>query len=278
MRRYRPVLALSLLLILAPLASAQDALSAARALYAAAQYEDALGAFNAIKAREVMGPETALGVEQRRAFCLLALDRKADAQAAIAAVVDLDPFFLPGEDDMAPKFRIAFRDGRRRALPGALDRLYSRAKSAYDARNVVDAAGGFTRVLALLDDPDLTLEPGPRGDMRLMSQGFLGFTRSASPLFDAAARNVAAPVPLRTGANVPDRLRPAASPKTVEVDLVLTAQGTVESATVREPDAAGLAPQVVRAVLDWRYSPALRDGVPVRYRMVVQVVIPPRGL
>ncbi len=278
MRRLRPVLALWLLLVVAPLAAAQDALSAARALYAAAHYEDALNAFDAIKAREVMGPEAALAVEQGRAFCLLALDRKADVQAAIAAVVDLDPFFLPAEDDTAPKLRNAFREGRRAALPAALDRLYSRAKSAYDARNLADAAIGFTRVLALLDDPDLTIGPGPRGDMRLLSQGFLGFTRSASPLFDAAAKNVIAPVPLRTGVTVPDRVRPAGSPKTLDVDLVLTAQGTVESATVRDPDTAGLAPQVVRTVLDWRYSPALRDGVPVRYRMVVQVVVPPRGL
>lgn len=273
----RSGLAVWLLLLLAPPAGAQDALSAARTLYAAAQYDEALGAFDAMKSRDVLTPEAAVAVEQGRALCLLALGRQPAAQAAIAALVDLDPFYLPGEDDTAPKIRTAFREGRRTALPDALGRLYSRAKSAYDSRNLPDAAAGFSRVLALLDDPDLALDAGPRASMRQMAQGFLGFTRSASPLFDAAAPHVTVPQPLRTGIDVPDRVRPAAAAKSVEVDVVLTTQGTVESAAVRDADADGLAPQVVRAVLDWRYSPALRDGVPVRYRMVVQVVVAPRG-
>jgi hypothetical protein len=278
MSTLRPGLALWLLLCLAPIAGAQDALAAARALYAAAHYEEALGAFDAMKSRGLPTPEAAVVVEQGRALCLMALDRRTEALSAIAALVNLDPFFLPGDEDTAPKLRNAFRDGRGRALPDALDRMYSRAKGAYDSQNLVDASIEFSRILALLNDPDLTLDPTPRSDMRRMATRFLGLTRSASPLFDAATKNVTAPVPLRTGVQVPDRVRPAESPKTVEVDVVLTAQGTVESAVVLNPDAAGLAPQVVRAALDWRYSPALRDGVPVRYRMVVQVVVPPRGL
>jgi hypothetical protein len=208
----------------------------------------------------------------------MALDRRADALSAIAALVDLDPFFLPGDEDMAPKLRTLCRAGRRGALSDALDRMYSSAKGAYDKKDFVDAAIVFSRILALLDDPDMTIDPTPRADMRQAATRLLGLTRSANPLFDAAAKNVTAPVPLRTDIQVPDRVRPAKSPKTIEVDVVLTAQGAVESATVREPDSAGLAPQVIRAALDWRYSPALRDGVPVRYRMVVQVMVPPRGL
>jgi hypothetical protein len=274
----RPVLALWLLLSLTPLAGAQDALSTARALYATAHYEEALGAFDAMKARGLPTPETAVAVEQGRALCLMALDRRADALSAIAALVNLDPFFLPGDDDTAPKLRNAFRDGRRGALPDALGRMYSRAKNAYDSKKFVDASVGFSRILALLDDPDVTLDPTPRADMRQMAKRFLGLARSASPLFDAAAKSLTAPVPLSTGVQVPDRVRPAGSPTTMNVDVVLTAEGTVESAVVLNPDSEGLSPQVVREALDWRYSPALRDGVPVRYRMVVQVVVPPRGL
>ncbi len=276
MRRLLPVLACGLVLILASLAGARDELSAARALYAEARYQEALSAFDAMKTRGALEPGAALAVEQGRAFCLLALDRQADARAAIAAVVELDPFFLPAEDDTAPKIRNAFRDGRRAALPAALDGLSSRARNACLRGDLADAATGFSRVLALLDDPDLTLAPGPRANMRLVAQALLGYSRSASALFDATAKDVTAPVPLRTGVDLPERARPAASARTIEVDVVLSAQGTVESASVREPDAAGLAPLVVRAVLDWRYTPALRDGAPVRYRMVVPVVVPPR--
>lgn len=273
----RPGLVLWLLLFFSPLAGAQDALSAARALYTSARYEEALGAFDAMKSHGVPTTAAALAVEQGRALCLLALDRKADALAAIAALVNLDPFFLPGDEDMSPKLRNAFRDGRRRALPDVLDRLSRRAKDAYDAGNLFDASTGFSRVLALLDDPDVTLAPKPRTDLRLMAMEFLGLTRSASRLFDGAAKNVTAPVAIMTDVQVPDRVRPADSATTMGVEVVVTAQGTVESAVVRDPDSAGLAPQVVRAALEWRYSPALRDGVPVRYRMVVRVVVPSRG-
>ncbi len=278
MRRLLLGLVPVLLLTLGPRALAQDPLSAARALYAAARYEDALSAFDAVKSRGALAVETAVAVEQGRASCLLALGRQADAQTAIAALVDLDPFFLPREDEIAPKLMSAFRDGRRQALSGTLDRLYARAKSAYDSRNIVDAAAGFSRWLALLDDPDLTLDAAPRVDMRLTGQRFLGLTRSSSPLFDAAAKRLTAPVPLMTTVSVPDRVRPVSSARTVAVDVVLTAQGTVESAIVWDPDLVGLTPQVVQAVLGWKYSPARRNGVPVRYRMVVQVLILPRGL
>jgi tetratricopeptide (TPR) repeat protein len=275
MRRLRPGLALWLLVILAPLAGAQDALSAARALYAAAQYDDALAAFDTLKSRGVLAPETALAVEQGRAFCLLALGRQADARAAIEAVVNLDPLYVPGEDDTPPKIRAAFRDARRSALPDVLDHLYSRAKNAYDSKNFIEAAAGFSRILALLDDPDLTLEPGPRSDMRAMAKGFLGLTQTTT-LFDAAWKEVTPPVPERTTIDIPRSLGPIGAAATLAIEVILTAQGKVESATVRTPDTSGLAPLVLRAVQAWRYRPAVREGRPVRYRMMVQVVIPPR--
>jgi hypothetical protein len=277
MRRLLSALAPAILLTFTSPVHAQDALSAARALYSAARYEDALGAFDAMKSGDQLTPDTALAVEQGRAYCLLALGRRADAQTAIATIVNLDPFFVPGEGDTPPKLRAAFRDARRRALPDTLNRMYSRAKAAYDGKDFVSAASAFSRILALLHDPDLALEPGPGADMRLMAMQFLGLTQSASPLFDASSKNVTRPVPVQTTVAIPDAVRPAGAARTMEVEVVVTAYGAVESATVRQPDAAGLAPLVVRAVLEWRYRPALRAGKPVRYRMVVQVVIPSRG-
>ncbi len=277
MRRLRPGLALWLLMILAPLAGAQDALSAARALYAAAQYDDALGAFDTLKSRGGLAPETALAVEQGRAFCLLALGRQADARAAIEAVVNLDPLYVPSEDDTPPKIRAAFRDARRSALPDVLDHLFSRAKNAYDSKNFIEAAAGFSRILALLDDPDLTLEPGPRSNMRAMAKDFLGLTQATTTLFDAAWKEVTPPVPERTTIDIPRSMGPIGAAATLAIEVILTAQGTVESATLRTPDTSGLAPLVLRAALAWRYRPAVREGRPVRYRMLVQVVIPPRG-
>ena len=163
----------------APL-GAQDGLSAAQALYADARYEEALKAFDALKAAGGQPPRTALAIEQGRAFCLLALDRGADAQQAIETVLHLDPFFKPAEDDTSPKIRGVFRDVRRRALAGVLQEVYARAKQAYERKAYDEAVVGFGQVLALLDDPDLVLDAGPRADMRLVANAFEDLAKAAS--------------------------------------------------------------------------------------------------
>jgi hypothetical protein len=278
MKRLLITFATLVLVVLALPVHAQDALSAARALYAAARYEDALAAFDAMKSGGQLTPKTALAVEQGRAYCLLALGRTADAQAAIGAVVTLDPLFLPSEDDTPPKLRAAFREGRRLALPDAIDRVFSRAKAEYDGKDFVHAAAGFSLILALLDDPDAGLQPMARTDMRQMAKELLGLTQTAVPIFDASSPDVTPPVPVQTTVSLPDAVRPTDAAATMEVEVVVTTQGTVESATVKEPDTGGLAPLVVRIALQWSYRPAVRNGTPVRYRMIVPVVIPRRSL
>jgi tetratricopeptide (TPR) repeat protein len=284
-------------------------LSAAQALYAAAQYEDAIRAFDALKAGGDLAPGAALPIEQGRALCLLALDRKADAQRAIEAILELDPFFQPAEEDAAPKIRAAFREVRRRVLPAAVQLLYSRAKQAYDRKAFDEADAGFTRVLALLDDPDLTLESGARADMRLVAKAFGDLARAAaapppapvvpasppaaagtaqpaaaSPAADPAASiygvsspDVSAPVPLRTDVNIPSSLRPVGVTREVIIEVVISAAGTIESATVRQSPESVYNAFVTRSAMDWRYKPARKAGVAVRYRMLVKVLIAPPG-
>lgn len=139
----------------------------------------------------------ALAVEQGRAFCLLALDRKAEAQKAIEAVIDLNPFFQPGPDDATPKICAAFRDVRRRALPGTIQQIYSRAKQAYDRTRYDEAGAGFEAVLSLLDDQDLTLDSSARADLRLVATGFADLTRAAAapPPTPIAPASTQAPAP-----------------------------------------------------------------------------------
>jgi TonB family protein len=163
----------------APL-GAQDGLSAAQALYAEARYEDALKAFDALKATGGQPLRTALAIEQGRALCLLALDRGADAQQAIETLLRLDPTFKVAEDDTSPKIRAVFRDVRRRALAGVLQEVYERAKLAYERKAYDEAVAGFGQVLALLDDLDLVLDAGPRADMRLVAKAFEDLAKAAS--------------------------------------------------------------------------------------------------
>src|SRR5437588_3372767 len=79
------------LLTVAPTAVAQkNSLIAARELYMAAAYEDALAALNGLRDSSGRGEKSL--VEQYRAFCLLALSRAAEADAAVEEAVAAAPF------------------------------------------------------------------------------------------------------------------------------------------------------------------------------------------
>jgi TonB family protein len=174
--------ALSLLLMLAAEApaGAQQDFAAAKDLYTAAKYEEALALLDRLKEAEPESPDAALGVEQYRAMCLLALNRRAEAEQAIEAIADLDPFYQPAEDDAAPWVRAAFRETRRKVLPAALQRLYGHAKDAYNKKDMAEAVVAFGRVLKVLDDPDLSVDKAALGDMKLVAQGFIDLALAAA--------------------------------------------------------------------------------------------------
>lgn len=307
-------LVLMVLTVAAP-ARGQDVLAPPQKLYLEAQYDEALKLLDEVKAGTSLASETALRVEQLRALCLLALDRKADAQLAIEAILDLDPLYRLSEDDASPKIRTAFREVRKRALPAALERVYSRAKQAYQRKSYAEAVAGFARVKTLLDDADLTLSAEARTDMALVTQGFLDLAEAAAPpppppssaqppppaapasggsptpprvdpvartpmarpLYDSASAGVTPPSPVRVGFQIPDPMKPSGSPREAVVEIVVAINGSIESATIRQPAGSPYDALVVQSAESWRYRPATKDGAPVRYRMLVKVVIPPRG-
>src|SRR3954470_23817867 len=90
-------------------AAAQDSIDAARELYAAAAYEDALAVLNRLHPADRPAIE-ARSIEQYRAFCLLALGRAPEAERAIAAVVTGEPLYQPQQADVSPRVRSMFSD------------------------------------------------------------------------------------------------------------------------------------------------------------------------
>lgn len=304
----------SLLALVAARAGAQDPLAAARELYASAQYEEALKALDALTASPP-SPAIALAVQQQRALCLLALSRKADAERAIEAVLDIDPFYQPGEDDAAPWVRAAFKEVRERVLPGALQQLYGRAKQAFDRKAWPEASAAFTDVLKLLDDPDLTLDKGAQADMRLVVQGFLDLAKAAAQMavptppapvqdlaaaakpaggdaatppapatppendttvYDVTASDVVPPLPLRQSLPIPDSQRPFGSDRKGSVEIVIGVNGQVESANIRQTLGPNYDALVLQTAATWRYRAAMKSGKPVRYRRLVLVIIEAR--
>src|SRR5262245_47054263 len=158
----------------------QDALSAARDLYASAAYEDALAVLNRVPEANRPADE-ARALSQYRAFCLLALGRTAEAERAIETMITRDPAYQPPAGEMSPRVRAAFIDVRRRVLPAIIQQTYAQAKTAYDRKEFEVAAAGFGHVLEVMSDPDLAGLAGqpPFSDLRTLAGGFRDLAASA---------------------------------------------------------------------------------------------------
>ena len=171
-----------LFLLLAPFpAAADNTLAAARDLYAAAAYEEALTILNQLSEGTHV-PDEERAIQQYRAFCLLALGRTADAEQAIAAVVAVQPRYQPGESDVSPRVRTTFAEVRRRVLPTVIQQQYAIAKSSYDRKNYAEAAERFNYVLDVMNDPEVrpvAAQP-PLSDLRVLATGFRDLAVSAA--------------------------------------------------------------------------------------------------
>ena len=171
-----------LFLLLAPLpAAADNTLAAARDLYAAAAYEEALTILNQLS-EGTHGADEERAIQQYRAFCLLALGRTADAEQAIAAVVAVQPRYQPGESDVSPRVRSTFAEVRRRVLPTVIQQQYAIAKSSYDRKNYAEAAERFNYVLDVMNDSEVrsvAAQP-PLSDLRVLATGFRDLAVSAA--------------------------------------------------------------------------------------------------
>ncbi len=160
---------------------AQESLGAARDLYAAAAYEDALDVLNRLRGRDRAEGDHRT-IEQYRAFCLLALGRGEEAERAIEAVVAAEPSYSPSTTEVSPRIRSAFTDVRRRMLPAIVQQKYAQAKAAFDRKEFDAAADQFKSVLAVFNDPDLGSAGNrpPLSDLLTLSVGFHELAVSAA--------------------------------------------------------------------------------------------------
>ena len=274
-------------------AVAQDPLTSARELYASARYDEALATLDGL--RESSGT-TALdrrAIEQYRSLCLLALGRSNEADAAIAAVVRADPFFIPGDGDASPRVRNAFSDVRRRLLPQLGNDRYQTAKSAWDRKDYTEAADLFRQVVALIDDPDMQ---GQLRDLRTIAAGFLELAEAAAapvePVKPAEAPRAAEPPRPQPNRIYAAEDQDVIQPGTIRQDMpkvpvavlnqarergileiVINEQGRVQEATIRSSVHPVYDSLMMAAAREWRYQPATFAGTPVKFRKRIQVAV-----
>ena len=303
MKTWKTLSAISAAIVMATtgvMARAADDLSAARYLYASAAYEEALAALNRVRAAGAP-PADAFTVDQYRAFCLLALGRGPEAESAIEALVVADPLFQPSANEVSPRVRTAFSDVRRRLLPSIIPQRYAKAKAAFDKKDYVAAAAGFSHVLTVLSDPDVIHAAGqpPLSDLRTLATGFQELSAKEIPppplpvapppvvptitpaptapapprIYTAVDTKVVAPTAIRQ--ELPPFARRIPEPVTGALEVVIDERGFVESATMRKSVNAMYDRNTLDATRDWRYRPATLDGVPVKFRKLISITIKP---
>lgn len=274
-------------------ATGDDSLASARSLYAAAEYEQALGVLESLKAGEQTIDDRRT-TDQYRAYCLIALGRSEDAEQAIGAVVTGAPLYTPSGSDVSPRVRSAFSDVRRRLLPSIVQAKYATAKTAFDRQQFVEAHDAFRELSAVMADPDMApfaSEP-TFADLRMLTEGFLALSAKAmapAPLdahpptisapaivtrlkvYDVDDADVVAPVLIKQ--TLPPFPRDLVADKPGVLELVIDEAGTVETVAMR----VSLSPRYDKMLTDaasgWQYRPATVRDRPVKYRKVVHVEV-----
>ncbi|HOC18110.1 MAG TPA: hypothetical protein PKK95_07570 [Vicinamibacterales bacterium] len=287
-----------------PLAGAQagDTLASARSLYGSAAYEEALAVLDRIKAHEPAADGRQL--EQVRAMCLLALGRQGDAERAIEAVISANASFEPDPVTTSPRVQAAFREVRRKVLPGIIQQRYAAAKAAFDSKQYWSAIEQFDAVLTLIGAPDASAGPqeAAMNDLRTLVLGFRDLARSAMPAAPAAPA-VAQPAIAEALPPPPPRARPfygaddkdvippvvidqrlprwtgpppamlASTQRRGAIEVLIDEKGAVESAVLRARTATTYDKALEDQAMRWKYQPATLKGTPVKYRKMIQFTI-----
>jgi tetratricopeptide (TPR) repeat protein len=265
----------------------------AKALYAQASYEDALVQLNGITEAGVENQ-----VDQYRALCLLALGRDREAQASLERIVVRAPLYVVKADDASPKLVTLFQQVRQRTLPVAAKDLYAKARASFDGKRFAEARTQFEEMLAVLKETAAGDSNSSIADLKQLGEGFLKLTNAELTPAEPATPS---PVPVRVAAAkaafytpgdadvVPPveviRDLPSWNPPPTwlngtyrgKLQLDIDEQGLVERAILIEAIAPPYDNRLIAASKAWRFQPATRDGVAVKYRKIITVVLQPSG-
>jgi tetratricopeptide (TPR) repeat protein len=169
-------------------AATSEGVAAAKTLYVAADYEEALAAFSALHASAALDE-----IDQYRALCLLALGRHAEAETIVRALVARNPSFRVSDTDVSPRLVGLVHDIRRQLIPVIVNDRYSSALASFDGKRYAEAIDRFKALAQLLaderagSDDDVTVSE----DLQLPVDGFLKLAEAALEAEATAARAAA---------------------------------------------------------------------------------------
>jgi hypothetical protein len=295
-------------LLLVTVATAQvsdDPLADVERLYASAAFEDALAALGGIS-----GPVDVDRVDEYRALCFLGLDRTRDAEQAVERLVMRRRSSSYDISSHPPKFVALYLAVKKRTLPDAALALYGAAQASFEEGQFVRASAQFKDLLGMLSDSEAAA--GKLGDLKVLANGFsrlseqrLAEITAPTPppppplggntlavlylapnssrmtpmgsrvVYDSEDLGVIPPVIIdqRMPAWIPPNPVFAYSMFHGTLEVIVDEGGAVESRTMSEPAFPSYDRELLNAAQRWKYTPAMKDGRPVKYRKVITVTL-----
>lgn len=267
--------------------AADESLTEAKALFAAASFDGALAALEHLDAEVAAQPETL----EYKALCLLALGRAAEAQKVTEALVTATPTFMPADRDLSPRFLELLAETRRKIVPAVARRLFADARDEFRAKQTSTAQRLFQQVVTLATDP-VWRESAEAEDLRTLASGFLDLLDSTKagdaavqPKATAAAAAVAAtPAPAVSPVALGDMQAPVAISQPMPqwkpgattvgtyhgaIKVLIGADGRVTQASMSKASHPVYDQLLIDAARNWLYKPALRNGQPVPAEKIV---------
>lgn len=235
------------------------------------------------------------------AFCLLALGRRDDAGKVIQQIVEADPSFQPSETQASPRLQEAFRDVRRRVLPSIVRQSYADGKAAFERKEFELATRRFDDVISLLNDPDIVGRDELK-DLRTLSTGFRDLIKTSSEsVATPATAAAAAPVvvnspstppsddsvygpedpgvvpPVAISQALPPWQRTTRETLAYEATLIVVIDetGRVTSVNMTGTLQPSYYSRLRDAVNQWKFQPATKNGVPVKFRKILVIRLQP---
>lgn len=301
----RTLLLLAVTGMFAAEARAQE-LDRARDLYANASYEEALSVLSASA-----DPGNANIVDQYRALCLLALGRQSEAESTLEDLVLRAPGYRIDSGSVSPKLVDLYGRVRRRTLPAVAQRLYRDAKQLYDLGELQKAREGFVELADVLHEASADGASETITGLAQLSEGFRQLvdaqlsTRAEAERLEAATKaaveaeqvarqvvqraeeqariyssedsDVTPPSPISR--ELP-RWSPASGPASEMTfrgvfQVVVNEQGGVDAAKVVESIWPSYDEALLSAAPSWRFEPATKNGVPVKFALPLNIVLHP---
>jgi hypothetical protein len=214
---------------------------------------------------------------QRRATSLLAQGQLAEASMAFDSLVSSNPFYEPRTSDLTPEALAAFRASQRLLLPVVAQRNYERAKAALDAGDADRSLALAKETMAIIDRRLADTPAELRAQVAdLIEQAATIAATANEIIYTEADLDVIPPRPL-------SRQMPVTGPIGVPpnrvgwLEMLIGRDGSVAFVKLHTPLNRHHERMIVSPAKAWRYRPAMRNGKPVMYRIMVKVNLPESG-